>query len=122
LDENELFNALLVQVVTDPKTTWEDAVKQLERDDRWLDYEILEADRKTLLQEHIVLISRKKERDNFRVFLEASLDLLITNKWKKAKKQLVQEPAYIANEMNHEWVSLIFRLRILQSHQSLSGP
>jgi hypothetical protein len=91
LDENELFNVLLVQVVTDHKTTWEDAVKQLERNDRWLDYEILEADRNILFQEHIVLISRKKERDNFRVFLKASLDLLITNKWKKAKKQLVNK-------------------------------
>lgn len=91
----ECFNALLIDLVRHPETTWKETKKVLKMDHRWDMVQTLSrSEREDLFVRHIAQLNKKK-RDKFREMLNELKDLELTSEWRDIRRLIKDDVRYL---------------------------
>jgi len=93
-EAEQLFKALLADLVRNADSSWRDTRKQLRKDQRWDLAELLtREDKEKLFETHIEELG-KKNKEMFHKLLDETSAVALTSSWKEIKKLIKEDPRY----------------------------
>uniref|UniRef100_A0A914H2R6 Transcription elongation regulator 1 n=1 Tax=Globodera rostochiensis TaxID=31243 RepID=A0A914H2R6_GLORO len=108
-EHEQNFKALLVDLIKHTDISWHDGRKQLRKDTRYQNCDLLEKDiKERLFKEHVRELERKR-RDVFFQLLDEHQDVTFTTRWHSAKKVIAEDERFSRLKMDDKKLEQDYR-------------